>query len=142
MIDTHLPTGCYVIADSYTIVDMVIWGSARLVLFILGDTAENRFRNLKHWHGEIAARPVAIRAIALADERIPSAAMDNKTCTRDAPVQVFSGGHAGSYTISGMGLQCAPTMTLPGCFGLPLRLGHTMPPTRLPLARSRSGYCP
>jgi GST-like protein len=76
LVDTHLATRHYMIGETYTIVDMAIWGWARLVPFILGDGAWDRFPNLKRLHDEIAARPAANRAVTLTDGRISNAAMD------------------------------------------------------------------
>jgi GST-like protein len=47
---------------------MAAWGWARMVPFIMGDGAWDRFPNLKRLHDEIAARPAAQRAVALKDK--------------------------------------------------------------------------
>ena len=61
-----LPSG-YMLGDKYTIVDMDVWGWARMVPFILGDDAWE-IPNLKRLLDEIYARPAAAKAIALKDK--------------------------------------------------------------------------
>ena len=50
------------VGDTYTIVDMDVWGWARMLTFILGDGACDKFPNVKRLHDEIGARPAAARA--------------------------------------------------------------------------------
>jgi GST-like protein len=52
--------------DTYTVVDMALWGWARLVPNILGDYAA-KLVNVKRLVDEISARPAAQKAIALKD---------------------------------------------------------------------------
>ncbi len=52
----------YVVGDSYTIVDMALWGWARLVPNALGEEDWAKFPNLKRLVDEISARPAAARA--------------------------------------------------------------------------------
>ena len=61
------PSHRYMLGDAYTIVDMDVWGWARLVPFVLGDDAWTHFPNLKRLVDEINARPAAARALALKD---------------------------------------------------------------------------
>ena len=58
----------YMLGDTYTIIDMALWGWSRMVPFILGDDAWAKLPHLKRHHDEIAARPAATRAIALKDK--------------------------------------------------------------------------
>jgi GST-like protein len=58
----------YMLGDSYTIVDMNVWGWARLVPMALGEEAWAKFPNVKRLVDEISARPAAPRAIALKDK--------------------------------------------------------------------------
>ena len=44
-------------ASTYSIVDMDVWGWARMMPFILGDGAWDKFPNLKRLHDEIARVP-------------------------------------------------------------------------------------
>ncbi len=57
----------YMVGDTYTIVDMDVWGWARMVPFILGETAWAKYPNLKRLVDEISARPAAAKAVALKD---------------------------------------------------------------------------
>jgi GST-like protein len=58
----------YMLGDTYTIVDMAVWGWARLVPFILGEGALDKFANVKRLTDEISARPAAANAVALKDK--------------------------------------------------------------------------
>jgi GST-like protein len=58
----------YMLGDTYTIVDMNVWGWARLVPMALGEETWAKFPNLKRLVDEVSARPAAIRAVALKDK--------------------------------------------------------------------------
>ena len=73
-----LPSIDYMVGDTYTIVDMDVWGWARMVPFILGDDAWAKLPNVKRLHDEIAARPAAARAMALKDKFTFKAEMDDE----------------------------------------------------------------
>lgn len=66
ILDTRLADRPYMLGDAYTVVDMAVWGWARLVPRVLGDEALPEMPNLKRLIDEITARPAAERAIALA----------------------------------------------------------------------------
>ena len=68
IIEVRLSKQHYMVGDIYTIVDMALWGWARMVPFILGDDAWARFPSLKRLVDEISARPAAVRATALKDK--------------------------------------------------------------------------
>jgi GST-like protein len=68
----------YMVGDTYTIVDMALWGWARMVPFILGDDAWSKFPNVKRLHDEINARPAAQRATALKDKFTFKTEMDDE----------------------------------------------------------------
>lgn len=70
ILDNRLGTHRYMLGDRYTIVDMAVWGWARVVPFILGENAWSKMPNLKRLFDEISARPAAVRANAL-KERHP-----------------------------------------------------------------------
>jgi GST-like protein len=68
IIDARLATRKYLLGDIYTIVDMAMWGWARMIPFILGEDAWSKFPNVKRVVDEISARPAAQRAVALKDK--------------------------------------------------------------------------
>src|SRR6266436_4553345 len=55
------------VGDTYTIVDMDVWGWARMLPFVLGEDAVAKYPNVKRLVDEIMARPAAAKAIALKD---------------------------------------------------------------------------
>ncbi len=63
--DARLAERRYMVGDTYTIVDMDLWGWARMVPFILGDDAWAKYPNLKRLVDEIDARPAAAKVAAL-----------------------------------------------------------------------------
>lgn len=65
--DTHLARHAYMVGGAYSIVDMDLWGWARMIPFILGDDAWAKFPNLKRLFDEVSARPAAQKATALKD---------------------------------------------------------------------------
>ncbi len=65
IIDAHLAKHAYMVGETYTLVDMAVWGWARAIPFILGAEAWAKFPNLKRLFDEINARPAAARAEAL-----------------------------------------------------------------------------
>jgi GST-like protein len=62
----------------YTIVDMAVWGWARLIPTVLGEAWWVKFPNLKRLVDEISARPAAQRAIALRDRHKFKTEMDEE----------------------------------------------------------------
>jgi GST-like protein len=68
----------YLVGDTYTIVDMDLWGWARMVPYILGDDAWAKFPNVKRLVDQISARPAAQRASALKDKFTFKAEMDDE----------------------------------------------------------------
>jgi GST-like protein len=58
----------YMVGDTYSIVDMDMWGWARMVPFILGDDAWANLPHVKRLVDEINARPAAARANGLKDK--------------------------------------------------------------------------
>jgi len=60
ILDARLANQPYILGSSYTIVDMALWGWARLIPHVMGDPeAWDRFPNVKRLHDEINARPAA-----------------------------------------------------------------------------------
>lgn len=68
LIETRLANGRYMLGDSYTIVDMAVWGWARALPFLFGADVWTHFPNVKRLLDEINARPAAARAEALASQ--------------------------------------------------------------------------
>jgi GSH-dependent disulfide-bond oxidoreductase len=78
ILDAHLAANKYMVGNTYTIVDMDVWGWARMIPFILGDDAWAKLPNLKRLHDEISARPAAVKAVALKDKFAFKATMDDE----------------------------------------------------------------
>ena len=78
ILDARLATHRYMVGDIYTIVDMDVWGWARMLPFILGDETWAKYPNLKRLHDEISARPAAVKAVALKDKFQFKAEMDDE----------------------------------------------------------------
>lgn len=79
ILDKHLAGRSYMVGDTYTIVDMDVWGWARMVPFVLGDKeALSKLPNLARLVGEIEARPAAKAAIALKDKFTWKTEMDDE----------------------------------------------------------------
>ena len=76
--DARLAKRRYMVGDTYTIVDMDLWGWARLVPHMMGDDAWSKFPNVKRLIDEISARPAAQRAVALKDKFTFKAEMDDE----------------------------------------------------------------
>lgn len=68
ILDAELAKGPYMMGDTYTIVDMDIWGWLRLVPMVLGEEAWAKFPNVKRLVDEINGRPAAARVAALRDK--------------------------------------------------------------------------
>ena len=67
ILDAELAKGRYMMGDTYTIVDMDVWGWARLVPMVLGEESWAKLPNLKRLIDEIGVRPAAQRVAALRD---------------------------------------------------------------------------
>jgi len=78
ILDARLAKRRYMVGDSYTIVDMAVWGWSRAVPFILGDEAWSKLPNLKRLFDEISARPAAMRANALKDKHAFKTELDDE----------------------------------------------------------------
>ena len=76
ILNERLATRRYMLGDAYTIVDMAVWGWARLIPNVLGEGAWDNFKNLKRLVDEIGARPAAARAVALKDRHKFKTEMD------------------------------------------------------------------
>lgn len=78
ILDARLAERRYMLGDIYTIVDMAVWGWARLVPMVLGEDAWPKFPHLKRLVDEIGARPAAQRAIALRERHKFKTEMDDE----------------------------------------------------------------
>jgi GSH-dependent disulfide-bond oxidoreductase len=78
ILDGRLAERKYMLGNSYSIVDMAVWGWARLVPTVLGDAAWPKFPHLKRLVDEISARPAAQRAVALKDRHKFKTEMDDE----------------------------------------------------------------
>ncbi len=78
ILDARLAKQTYMLGDSYTIVDMDVWGWARLIPTVLGEAAWAKLPNLKRLVDEISARPAAQRAVALKDKYKWKTEMDDE----------------------------------------------------------------
>jgi len=67
ILDERLAARKYMVGDTYTIVDMALWGWARLIPFVLDKDAFGKLPNLKRLVDEIEARPAAQAALKLKD---------------------------------------------------------------------------
>lgn len=68
VLDDQLAGHRYVLGDTYTIVDMAVWGWVRMANLVLEDGALAKFQNLKRLVDEISARPAAAAAVALKEK--------------------------------------------------------------------------
>jgi GST-like protein len=66
LIEARLSKGHYMVGDTYSIVDMSVWGWGRAIPFIFGPGAWAQYPNVKRLLDEIDERPAAVRAAALA----------------------------------------------------------------------------
>jgi GST-like protein len=78
ILNDRLSQSRYMVGGLYTIVDMDVWGWARMVPFILGDGAWVKFPHLKRLVDEISARPAAVRASSLKDRFAFKTEMDDE----------------------------------------------------------------
>jgi GST-like protein len=76
IINTRLGQNRFMLGDTYTIVDMAVWGWSRLIPNVLGADAMKELPNLQRHLSEISARPAAARALALKDKHTFKADMD------------------------------------------------------------------
>ena len=76
ILDARLAKSKYMLGDTYTVVDMNVWGWARLIPNVLGEGAWDKFKNLKRLVDEINARPAAAKAMALKDQHKFKTEMD------------------------------------------------------------------
>ena len=78
ILDQRLADRRYMLGEDYTIVDMAVWGWARVVPFVIGEDAWESMPNLKRLFDEVSARPAAQRANALKDRHAFKQEMDDE----------------------------------------------------------------
>ena len=78
ILNDRLAKNRYMVGNAYSIVDMDVWGWARLVPFIMGEEAWAKLPNVKRLVDEVSARPAAARAVALKDKHTFKAEMDDE----------------------------------------------------------------
>ena len=67
ILDARLANRRYMLGDDYTIVDMCVWGWARMIPRVLGDGELEARPNLKRLVDAVSERPAAERALTIAD---------------------------------------------------------------------------
>ena len=67
ILNDHLTSKTHMIAETYTIVDMAVWGWARMIPFVLGEAYWAEVPNLKRLIDEIEAKPAAKSALSIKD---------------------------------------------------------------------------
>src|SRR5262245_52320638 len=55
ILDDRLAKHRYLVADTYTIVDMSFWSWSRMAPFVMGDDVWSKYPNVKRFHDEIAS---------------------------------------------------------------------------------------
>jgi GST-like protein len=68
ILNEHLATRKYMVGETYTIVDMALWGWARMIPFVLGAETWEKLPHLKRLVDEIEAKPAAKTALGLKDK--------------------------------------------------------------------------
>jgi len=76
ILDARLGKHKYMLGDTYTIVDMNVWGWARLLPNVVGEGAWDKYKNLKRLTDEVSARPAAQKAVTLKDRHKFKTEMD------------------------------------------------------------------
>jgi GST-like protein len=76
IIDAQLAKHKYMLGDTYTIVDMAVWGWARAAAYVLGEDAWNKLANVKRLFEEINGHPAAARVNALKEKHAYKTEMD------------------------------------------------------------------
>lgn len=78
IIDARLKQHTYMLGDTYTIVDMAVWGWARMVPFVMGEDAWTKLPNVKRLLDAVSARPAAHRVEDLRTRHSFKAEMDDE----------------------------------------------------------------
>ena len=78
ILDARLGQRTYMLGEDYTIVDMAVWGWARMLPFAMGEEAWTKLPNVKRLLDAINARPAAQRAEAIKGRHSFKAEMDDE----------------------------------------------------------------
>jgi GSH-dependent disulfide-bond oxidoreductase len=78
ILEARLGKGRYMLGDTYTILDMAVWGWSRALPAVFGESAWTQRPNLKRHLDEINARPAAKRAEALKERYTFKTEMDEE----------------------------------------------------------------
>jgi len=78
ILNDRLASRRYMVGDTYTIVDMDVWGWGRMIPFVIGEEAWAKLPHFKRLVDEISARPAAVRAVALKDKHVFKTEMDDE----------------------------------------------------------------
>ena len=89
IVDDRLALHPYMLGDTYTIVDMAVWGWASRIDYALGDGAIGTFANVARLKAEIDARPAGQRALGLKDRHAFKLELDEPAMRAMYP-QIFA----------------------------------------------------
>jgi GST-like protein len=78
LINDQLGQHRFMLGDSYTLVDMAVWGWARILPFVLGSETWDKLPHIKRWLDEVNARPAVQRVDALRTRHAFKAEMDDE----------------------------------------------------------------
>ncbi|MCX7227115.1 MAG: glutathione binding-like protein, partial [Burkholderiales bacterium] len=76
IVDAHLSKQSHMVGNSYSLVDMALWGWARAAHLVLGDDAMAKLPHVKRLLDEINSRPAAQRVDALKTQDTFKSEMD------------------------------------------------------------------
>jgi GST-like protein len=78
ILNAHLADRTWMMGDSYTLLDMAVWGWARAVPFALGAEAWGELPHVKRLLDGVSERPAAQRAAALKDRHAFKSELDDE----------------------------------------------------------------
>ena len=78
ILNAHLSDRPWMVSDSYTLLDMAVWGWARAVPFALGADAWGELPHVKRLLDTVSERPAAQRAAALKDRHAFKTELDGE----------------------------------------------------------------
>ena len=78
ILEERLGHHAYMMGAEYGILDMALFAWTRMIPFIMGEGAWEKFPNLKRHHDAINARPAVARVMALKDKHAWKAEMDDE----------------------------------------------------------------